>query len=83
MAQRNLRELTDPELLKEAKRTKSAAITNAVLVGLLIGIVLYSVMKNGFGFFILIPLFFAYKLTNNSKYTNEGLENILKERGLK
>jgi uncharacterized membrane protein len=83
MNQRNLSELTDEELLKEAKKLKSAAIMNAVLIGFLIGIVLFSVIKNSFGFLMLIPLFIAYKLITKSKYTNQELENILKERNLK
>ena len=83
MEQKNLSELTDEELLLEAKKRKSAAITNAILIGFLIGVVFFSVMKNSLGFLTLIPLFFIYKLTNNSKYNNQELENLLKERGLK
>jgi len=83
MEQRKLTELTDQELLQEAKKLKSASITNAVLIGFLIGIVFYSIVKNSLGFFTLIPLFFAYKLINNSKNNNKELENLLKERNLK
>lgn len=83
MEEKKLSELTDQELLQAAKKRKSTAITNAVLIGFLIGIVFYSVMKNSLGFLTLIPLFFAYKLSNNSKYNNKELENLLKERNLK
>lgn len=83
MTQKKLSELTDQELLQEAKKMKSASIINALLIGVLIGIVLYSIAKNSLGFFTLIPLFFAYKLINNSKYSHKELENILKERNLK
>ena len=83
MEQKKLTELTDQELLQEAKKRKSTSITNAVLIGFLIGIVFYSVMKNSYGFFTLIPLFFAYKLINNSKYDNKELEDLLRERNLK
>ena len=83
MKQKKLTELTDQELLQEAKKMKSTSITNAVLIGFLIGIVFYSIMKNSLGFLTLIPLFFAYKLINNSKYNNKELENLLKERNLK
>jgi uncharacterized membrane protein YbjE (DUF340 family) len=78
-----LSELTDQELFQAAKKMKSTAITNAFLIGFLIGIVFYSIVKNSLGFFTLIPLFFVYKLSNNSKYDNQELENILKERNLK
>lgn len=83
MKEKKLSELTDHELLQEAKKMKSASITNAVLIGILIGIVFYSIMKNSFGFLTLIPLFFAYKLVNNSKYDTKELENLLRERSLK
>lgn len=83
MEQKKLADLTDHELLQEAKKHKLASITNAVLIGSLIGVVFYSIAKNSLGFFTLIPLFIIYKLINNSKYANKELENILKERNLK
>ena len=83
MKQRNLSELTDQELLEEEKKRKSTTIINALLIGFLIGIVCYSIMKNSLGFFTLIPLFFAYKLINKSKHNSQELENLLKERNLK
>ncbi len=83
MKQKKLTELTDQELLQEAKRMKSTSITNAVLIGFLAGIVFYSIAKNAVGFVTLIPLFLAYKLINNSKYSNKELEELLKERNLK
>jgi hypothetical protein len=83
MKQKELSGLTDQELLDEAKKMKSTSITNAFLIGFLIGIVFYSIVKNSLGFFILIPLFFVYKLINNSKCNNIELENLLKERNLK
>ncbi|MEJ1241032.1 FUSC family protein [Chryseolinea sp. T2] len=83
MKQRNLSELTDEELLKEEKKRKSTALMNAVLVGFLLGVVFYSVMKNSWGFLTLIPLFFAYRLINKPKYDNQELETLLKERKLK
>lgn len=83
MNARNLSELTDEELLQEAKKIKSATITDAVLIGFLIGIVVYSIIKNSFGFLTLIPLFLAYKLLNKPKYDRQELKNLLKERNLK
>ena len=83
MKQKELSELTDHELLAEAKKMKSTAIKYALFIGFLIGIVWYSIVKNSLGFFTLIPLFLAYKLINNSKYDNKELDNLLKERNLK
>lgn len=49
------------------KQDKKAALINAVLIGFLAGIVIFSIAKNGFGFFVLIPLYFIYKLVNKPK----------------
>lgn len=83
MIQKKLSELTDQELLQQAKKMRSTSIINAVLIGFLAGIILYSIMVNSIGFLTLIPLFVAYKLINNSKYDNKELGNLLKERNLK
>ena len=83
MEQKELSEFTDQELLDEARKKKLNSIKYALLIGFLMGIVIFSVVKNSLGFFTLIPLFFAYKLISNSKYDNKELENLLKERNLK
>jgi hypothetical protein len=78
-----LSQLTNEELLIEAKKQKSTATMNAVLIGFLAGIIFYSVIKNTWGFLTLIPLFLAYKLINKSNADKKELEDLLKERGLK
>ncbi|RYG18249.1 MAG: FUSC family protein [Chitinophagaceae bacterium] len=80
--QKALFELTDDELLQESKKMKSASILNAILIGFLIGIIIYSIVVNRLGFFTLILLFFVFKLINNSKYNNTELKARLKERNL-
>ena len=83
MKNKSLSELTDDELLQEAKRIKSNAIINALLIGFLMGIIVYSIAQNNLGFFTLIPLFLIYKFVNNSDYDAKALKNLLEERGLK
>lgn len=73
--------LTDQELLEKAKKMKSTTIINALLIGFMIGVIIYSVVKNTLGFFTLIPLYIVFKLVNNSKKDNE-LKRLLKERNL-
>ena len=80
---KELTELSDQELVQEARKAKTAAVINAVLIGFLFGIVFYSIMKNSWGFLTLIPLFLAYKLINNSNYKKKELEDLLRERKLK
>ena len=83
MKPKEMSELTNQELLQEAKKMKSKSKINAALIGFLIGVVFYSIAKNSLGFFTLIPLFFAYKLINKSTYDSKEVENLLKERNLK
>lgn len=51
----------------ETKTTKLSPITNALFIGFMFGIIFYSISKNNWGLFTLIPLFFAYKLIKNAK----------------
>lgn len=82
MEPKKLSELTDQELLQEAKKMKSNAIVNAAFIGFLIGVIFYSVIKNTWGLLTLIPLFLVYKLLQKPKH-NKELEELLKERNLK
>jgi hypothetical protein len=81
MEQKNLSNLTDEELRKEAKRLKNKPIITAFLIGFLFGIVVFSVAVNSFGFLMLIPLFLIYKLTRPSA-EDEALLAVIKERNL-
>ncbi len=85
MTDKKLSELTNQELLDKAKKLKSKSITNALLIGCIVGIVIYGVAKNNLGFLTLIPLYFAYKIFNNpdEAIKNQELEKLLKERKLK
>ena len=70
MKQKELSESAGQESLQEEKKRRSNSIMNAVFIGFLIGIIVYSIFKNSVGFLTLIPLFIAYKLINNSKDNN-------------
>jgi hypothetical protein len=60
---------------------KSSFITNAFFIGFLIGIVVFSIVKNSWGFFTLLPLYFAYRLIKNSK-KDKDLKKELAARNL-
>lgn len=84
MNQKELSELTDQEMLNEAKKMKSFSITNALIIGLLAGIIFYSFVKNSWGMLTLIPLYFIYKLINDPKNKrSKDLAKLLEERNLK
>ena len=84
MTQKELSECTDQELLDEAKKMKTFSITDALIIGFLMGIIVYSFAKNSWGLLTLIPLYFTYKLVNDPKNKrNKNLKILLKERNLK
>lgn len=84
MNQNELTALTDDELLAEAKKLQSFSITNALLIGFLLGILVYSFAKNTWGLVTIIPLYFVHKLVNDSKNKRyHAVEKLLKERNLK
>lgn len=82
MSEKVLSDYTDQELLDEAKKEKLSPTAKAFFIGILIGIIIYSIVANTWGFLTLIPLIFAYKLIESSKKDKE-LERLLKERNLK
>lgn len=81
MKREDLSELTDQELLEEAKKLKPAPVFDALFIGFLIGIIIYSVAKNTWGLVTLVPLFLIYMLIKKSARKKE-LDRLLKERNL-
>lgn len=81
MNKEDLSTLTDQELLDQAKKIKPAPIMSALIIGIMIGVVIYSAAKNTIGFFTLIPLYFIYRILNKDK-KNKALQALLKERNL-
>lgn len=85
MKTESLAELNDQELLKKLKNIKTNKIIDAVAVGLTIGIVVYSAVQNGFGFFTFFPLMLTYLIvrnSNNNKIIAQEVEKELKSRKL-
>ena len=84
MSKKQLKELTDKELLNEAKKIKSTQIIDATLIGVLFGVLIYSITVGNFNpFFALILLYAIYKIANKDNYKKIAIENLLKERNLK
>lgn len=82
----NFLELSDQELLQKIKSLKNNKLIDAVIVGLTIGIVLYSAVKNGFGFFTFFPLILTYIIirnSNNNKILEKELQKVADSRNLK
>lgn len=81
MNQKELSQLSDKELLEEAKKIKPSPVIDAFFIGFLVGIIIYSLVANSWGFLTLIPLFMVYGLLKKSN-RNEALKKELKERNL-
>ena len=85
MKPKNLTELSDQELSQKMKSLKTTKIIDALLIGFTIGIVIYSAVKNGFGFFTFFPLIITYAIVKNSannKILENEIQNELKSRNL-
>ena len=81
MNQEELSKLSDQELLEAAKNFKPSPIIDAFFIGFLVGIIIYGVAANAWGFLTLIPLFLIYLLLKKPKQY-EALKKELKARNL-
>ena len=81
MNENELSQLSDKELLETAKNSKPSPWIDAFIIGFMIGIILFGVTVNSWGFTILIPLFLIHVfLKKPKKYT--ALQEELKKRNL-
>lgn len=81
MNQEKLAQLTDQELLEVAKDNKPSPIIDAFFIGFLVGIIIYSVVVNGWGALTLIPLYLIYRFLKKPKQYAD-LQDELKKRNL-
>ena len=82
MDQKELADLTNEQLLEEKKKIQYNKTVNAILIGLCVGIAVFSAVKNGFVFFTFFPLLLTYPFIKNGKKI-QVLEKELKSRNLK
>lgn len=81
MNQKKLSQLSDKELLEVAKNNKPSPIIDAFFIGFLVGIIIFGVAANTWGFITLIPLFLIYFLLKKPK-KYEALKKELGKRNL-
>ena len=82
MKQKELSSLTDEALLEEAKRLKPTRIYDALIFGFLVGIAIYSTVKNSFGLLTFLPLIYLPLAARNNQKRKE-VKKLLIERNLK
>ncbi|MPS72056.1 MAG: hypothetical protein E2590_02800 [Chryseobacterium sp.] len=66
---KDITELTDEEILKNVKLTKSVLISFSVISVLLLAICLYITVTKGFGVFSVLPLTFFPNFGNQYHYS--------------
>ena len=86
MKAKNLTELSEQELLQKKRKIETNKIIDAAIVGITIGIAIYSTVKNGFGFFTFFPIVLAYIIVRNStnnKILEKEIQKELESQDLK
>ena len=81
MDEQQLSALSDEELRARAKEMKSSETLHAVIIGFLIGIIVFSIVYDAIGVSILISLFLIFKVFHRPE-RNRALKRVLAERGL-
>lgn len=82
MKENKFENLSDAELLQEAKRQKPTMVYDSVIIGVLIGVALYSTVKNGWGLLTFLPLIYL-PIAARNKTKQKELDKLLSERNLK
>ena len=87
MESQNLPELSMEELLAEQKKKKTALLTQQFIIGMMAGVAVYSVVKNGFRFLPLaLPLLFIFIFARSGKGLQRSLQRVqaeIKSRNLR
>ena len=77
----DLTSLSDAELLEFAKQNQPSPLTDAFIIGFLIGILIFAAAVNGWGLVMLIPLFMIRAFLKKPK-RYEAMMSELKRRKL-
>lgn len=81
MNSEQLSQLSNEELLEVAKNNKPSPIFDALFIGFLFGIIVFSVAANTWGLVTIIPAYLIYRFLKKPKQY-EDLQAELKKRNL-
>lgn len=81
MNEQQLSQLSDEELLNHFKNSKPSPLLDAFFIGFLIGIIIFGVAANAWGFITLIPLFLIYLFLKKPKQY-KAINSEMKRRNL-
>lgn len=81
MNSEQLSQLSNEELLEVAKNNKPSPIFDALFIGFLFGVIVFSVAANTWGLVTIIPAYLIYRFLKKPKQY-EDLQAELKKRNL-
>ena len=81
MENKTLEELSDEALLQQARQLKPTKLYDALIIGFLIGVAIFSSVRNGMGLLTFLPLIYLPVASKNRKKV-EAVNKLLQERGL-
>lgn len=81
MDAKTLSALTDEELLTVAKQNKPSPLFDALFIGFMVGVLVYSAVVNSWGMVSVVPLYLIYRFLQKPKQY-VALQEELARRGL-
>lgn len=75
--EKELSELADQELLEKKRTIEARNISNAVILGVLVGIAIYSMITKGISLMTFIPVLFAFFVANSWNKDKKALKKEL------
>ncbi|MEN0050408.1 MAG: FUSC family protein [Bacteroidota bacterium] len=77
MENKDYSKLTLEELQREEKELKKQEIIGAVIVGFLVGVMVFGLVRNGFGLlYTVIPIFLIYGIAKNAQQLKAKLKQV-------
>jgi hypothetical protein len=80
MESKKLTDLTSEELMEKEQKLKKSAKTHAFIVGLLGGVFIYSMVKNGFGWPAIFPVVLIAVLEKRRRDEQKALQIEIESR---
>jgi hypothetical protein len=80
MESKNLKDLMDEELIEKGQKLKKNATYHAFLVGLLGGVIVYSLVKNGLVWPTFFPIFFIAVLEKRRQDEHKAVQKEIQSR---
>ncbi|WPO89442.1 hypothetical protein [Chryseobacterium sp. YR459] len=81
--EKDLSGLTDQELLEKKRTIEGRNTINAVILGVLAGIAIYSTIANGLGLMTFLPIIFAFFAANSWNKDKKALKREIESRNMK